>query len=192
MDIIYIIIIFFLGFFIPSRLKNKLSKSDIKTLNILWVYHFCVSIAYYFYIRNRGGDSWRYWIEPQQMTSTDFISNLFGAQDVRFMIALNYIPANLLGMGFFANTLLYGLFGFIAFIFLYRIRNRFVATFKAAPFVIQGFFLFFIMGALVFSMIMSNLGIILRERNMFLPGLIFFILWSFSYKQELALKRKYA
>jgi len=60
------------------------------------------------------------------------------------------------------------------------IRNRFFATFKAAPLVIQGLFLFFIMGALVFSMSMSNLGIILRERNMFLPGLILFILWSFS------------
>jgi len=72
------------------------------------------------------------------------------------------------------------------------LRNRFFATFKAAPLVVQGSFLFFIMGVLVFCMSMSNLGIIIRQRNMFLPGLILFILWSFSYKKELTLKRKYA
>jgi len=70
------------------------------------------------------------------------------------------------------------------------VRSRFVTTFRAAPLVVQGLFLFFLMGALVFSMSMSNLGIILRERNMFLPGLILFILWSFSYKQELVMKKK--
>jgi hypothetical protein len=70
------------------------------------------------------------------------------------------------------------------------VRNKPIQTFKAAPLVIQGLFIFFILGAFVFSMSMSNLGIILRQRNMFLPGLILFILWSSSYKQELASKRK--
>jgi len=69
-------------------------------------------------------------------------------------------------------------------LFIQVLRSRFFKTFKAAPLVIQGLFIFYIMGALVFSMSMSNLGIILRQRNMFLPGLILFILWSFSYKQQ--------
>jgi hypothetical protein len=70
------------------------------------------------------------------------------------------------------------------------IRNHPIRTFKAAPLAIQGLFLFFILGVSVFSMSMSNLGIILRMRNMFLPGLIIFILWSFSYQQTLASKNK--
>jgi len=375
MNIVYVLIIFILGFIIPYRIKPKLSRKDQRILNILWLYHIFTSIAYYSYIRINGGDSLSYWIFAKRMTYSDFLNNIFGAKAIgaNFMAAINYIPAHLMGMNFFANTLLYGLLGFIAFTFLYRIciqaipynskfykfrlfplllflpnlhfwssglgkdtisflcilmvaygfmriskrflliifglllsfgirphitfmliasfgfaylingkmslpqriglfilmftaaililpfvlnfvnmdslsvadlgqfsnkqagnlsvagsgldlssypyplkvltflyrpfffdingipavvasfenllllllsirviRNRFFATFKAAPLIIQGLFLFFIMGALVFSMSMSNLGIILRERNMFLPGLILFILWSFS------------
>ena len=384
MDILYILFIVFFGFLIPTWIKNKLSKTDIKTLNLLWLFHIGTSVAYYFFIRNNGGDSlWFYWLNAQQMTPDDFTNNFFNVQGSQFVLALNYIPANLMGMSFLATTLFYGLLGFIAFVFLYRIcidtitynskfykfwffplllflpslhfwssglgkdtllflciimvaygfmriskrfplviigwllsygirphvtliltvsfgfayiinskislpkrvlsfivlfsvaililpavlnftkmdeismedlnqfsevkagalsygkssvditsypypfkvltflyrpfffdingipaviasfenllllllsiqivRNKPIQTFKAAPLAVQGMFIFFILGALVFSMSMSNLGIILRQRNMFLPGLILFVLWSFSYKQEWALQKK--
>jgi len=70
------------------------------------------------------------------------------------------------------------------------IRSKPFKSFKKAPVVIQGLLLFLIMGALIFSMSMSNLGIILRQRNMFLPGMILFILWSLSYKQNYSLTEK--
>lgn len=381
MDIIFITLILFLGFFISNSMKNVLSKTDIKTLNLLWLFHICMSIYFYFFTCNNKGDAWGYWLRAKEMTDTIFVKGIFkeeidGFRGTIFIDSLNYIPANLMGMGFFANTLFYGLLGFIAFTFLYRIciqnipynskffkfqifplllflpnlhfwssgvgkdtilflcilmvayglmriskrlplvviglllsyqirphvtlilivsfgfvyiingktsipqriflsislgvvaifilpmvlefvnmdeasmseldrfseqrsgflnqagsaidvnmpyplkvltfmfrpfffdingipalvasfenllllllfiqvlRSRFFKTFKAAPLVIQGLFIFYIMGALVFSMSMSNLGIILRQRNMFLPGLILFILWSFSYKQQ--------
>ncbi|MCG2611281.1 hypothetical protein LZZ90_07160 [Flavobacterium sp. SM15] len=63
-------------------------------------------------------------------------------------------------------------------------------TFKAAPFVIKGLVFFLIIGTLAFSQSLGNLGIMIRMRNMFLPGLIIFILWAFSYRKELELKRK--
>lgn len=60
-------------------------------------------------------------------------------------------------------------------------RNRPIASFKKAPFIIQGMIYFLIIGTLTFSQSLGNLGIMIRMRNMFLPGLIIFFLWHFSY-----------
>ncbi|WNM20232.1 hypothetical protein [Flavobacterium capsici] len=71
------------------------------------------------------------------------------------------------------------------------LRNKPLETFRKAPFVIQGMVYFLIIGVLAFSQSLGNIGIMIRMRNMFLPGLLIFMLWSFSYKQQqLAAKRK--
>lgn len=69
-------------------------------------------------------------------------------------------------------------------------KSKPVKTFKAAPFVIKGLVIFLIIGTLVFSQSLGNLGIMIRMRNMFLPGLLIFILWSYSYQKQLLQKRK--
>jgi hypothetical protein len=94
-----------------------------------------------------------------------------------FFFDINGIPALIAS---FENLLL-------VLLSIQVIRSHFIQTFKAAPLVIQGLFLFSMLGVLAFSMSMSNLGIILRMRNMFLPGMIIFILWSFSYRKNDAL-----
>lgn len=53
-------------------------------------------------------------------------------------------------------------------------RNQPIKVFKQSNYFILGGFLFWIIGALAFAPSMSNLGIIIRERNMFLPGFIIF------------------
>lgn len=71
------------------------------------------------------------------------------------------------------------------------LRNKPLETFRKAPFVIQGMVYFLIIGVLAFSQSLGNIGIMIRMRNMFLPGLLIFMLWSFSYKQQqIAAKRK--
>ena len=57
-------------------------------------------------------------------------------------------------------------------------------AFRAAPFVIKGLVFFLIVGTLAFSQSMGNVGIMIRMRNMFLPGLLIYMLWVFSYEQE--------
>ena len=59
--------------------------------------------------------------------------------------------------------------------------NKPIESFKKAPFIIKGMLYFLIIGTLAFSQSLGNLGIMIRMRNMFLPGLIIFILWHFSY-----------
>jgi hypothetical protein len=59
-------------------------------------------------------------------------------------------------------------------------RNKPLTTFRKAPFVIQGMIYFLIIGTIAFSQSLGNLGIMIRMRNMFLPGLIIFLFWHFS------------
>ena len=124
MDIILIIIIIFSGFLITKGFKNKLSNLDIKVLNALWLFHISIGIIYYYFIITKGGDAYSYWFKAKQMNLTEFFNNLSNAQNdlgTKFMYTLNYIPANIIGMSFFTNSLFYSLLGFIAFIFFYCI-----------------------------------------------------------------------
>jgi hypothetical protein len=55
---------------------------------------------------------------------------------------------------------------------------------KKAPFVIKFMFYFLIFGTITFSLSLSNLGIILRMKNMFIPGFLIFILWCLSFQKK--------
>lgn len=61
------------------------------------------------------------------------------------------------------------------------LRNKPLESIKKSPPVIKGLFYFFLLGTLVFCQILGNLGIMIRMKNMFIPGLLIFFLWSFSY-----------
>ncbi len=67
-------------------------------------------------------------------------------------------------------------------------KNKPIETFRKAPVAIKGMLLYLIVGTLAFSQTLGNLGIIIRMRNMFLPGLLIFFLWSFSYAKEKSIK----
>lgn len=69
-------------------------------------------------------------------------------------------------------------------------RNNLVQTFRATPFILKGLVFFLIIGTLAFSQSLGNLGIMIRMRNMFLPGLLLFILWAFSYRKEQEMNKK--
>jgi len=64
------------------------------------------------------------------------------------------------------------------------LKNKPLQTFKNAPFVIQGMVYFLIIGTIALSQSLGNVGIMIRMRNMFLPGLIIYIFWHFSYRQS--------
>lgn len=106
-------LIFFLGaalqlprFFLP-RHYNKYGL----TFHYLILFHFVLGGAFFLFTRNGGGDAWGYWVIAQQMSYGDFLSFVSEGEGTRFMEALNFIPANMLGMSFFANTMLYSFLG---------------------------------------------------------------------------------
>ena len=65
-------------------------------------------------------------------------------------------------------------------------RSQPIAAFAKAPFVIKGLVFFLIVGTLAFSQSLGNVGIMIRMRNMFLPGMLIYLMWVFSYQQQVA------
>lgn len=74
-------------------------------------------------------------------------------------------------------------------VFIKAMRTSPIRAFKAAPFVIKGLVIFLVLGTLAFSQSMGNMGIMIRMRNMFLPGMIIYLMWIFSYEQQLLRNR---
>lgn len=67
-------------------------------------------------------------------------------------------------------------------------RFKPVATYKAAPMIIKSMLVFLIVGSILFSITLGNLGVMIRMRNMFLPGFVMYLLWAFSYREQLRRK----
>ena len=74
-------------------------------------------------------------------------------------------------------------------VFIKAMRTSPIRAFKAAPFVIKGLVIFLVLGTLAFSQSLGNMGIMIRMRNMFLPGMIIYLMWIFSYEQQLLRNR---
>ena len=108
------------------------------------------------------------------ITSYPFPLKVFSFLFRPFFFDINSIPSLLAS---FENFLLL-ILTFTA------LKNKPLQTFRNAPFVIQGMVYFLIIGTMAFSQSLGNLGIMIRMRNMFLPGLIIYIFWHFSYWQS--------
>jgi len=80
---------------------------------------------------------------------------------------------------------------FLLVISIKFVRLNPITLFKKGNYVFKGMFIFLVVGSLTFSLILGNLGIMLREKNMFIPALLFVCLWGFSYAvQQKKLKLK--
>ncbi len=64
-------------------------------------------------------------------------------------------------------------------------KSKPVNSFKEAPFQVKGLILFVLIGAVAFSNILGNMGIMIRMKNMFTPALLIFIIWVLSYQKGL-------
>ena len=68
------------------------------------------------------------------------------------------------------------------------IFNKPIKGFRRANFLLKGTLIYFILGALSFALILGNLGIMLRQKNMFYPLFFIFGLWVYYHKQSVLLK----
>lgn len=108
------------------------------------------------------------------ISSYPFVFKVFTFLYRPFFFDINGIPAVLAS---FENLIL-------LILSIVMLKNYPLKTFRNAPFIIQGMIYFLIIGTLAFSQSLGNVGIMIRMRNMFLPGLIIYIFWHFSYWQS--------
>ena len=125
LDILYIPLFIYLALQFPKLLLEGKELAYLPVLKKLALFHFLLGIAYYFTTNNAGGDAWGYWLFVQDMSYERFIINLTKGEGTAFMQALNYIPVNVLGMSFLANTMFYSMLGFfgITYFFLIAVRT---------------------------------------------------------------------
>jgi hypothetical protein len=58
------------------------------------------------------------------------------------------------------------------------LKNNPIKAFLRGDFLIKGILVYFIIGCVAFSLILGNLGIMLRQKNMFIPWILVFGLWT--------------
>lgn len=124
LDILYSILSFVFALLLPKYLLKESEQKHRVKLQWLIVYHFIFGVAYYFYTRDGGGDAWGYYNLAKDMTFSDFKISLLYDKGTFYMIAFNYVFANLMGMGFFANTMFYSLLGSLGLVYFYLIAIR--------------------------------------------------------------------
>lgn len=64
------------------------------------------------------------------------------------------------------------------------LASRPLSAFRRGSFVIKAAIVFVLVGSVGCSMVMSNLGIILRQKNMFIPALYLFIGWTLALRNN--------
>ncbi|MCW8982217.1 MAG: hypothetical protein OQJ83_12600 [Altibacter sp.] len=69
------------------------------------------------------------------------------------------------------------------------ILNKPIATIRKSNYLIKGMLIYFLMGTLAFSLILGNLGIMLRQKNMFIPVFLVIGIWIL-YHRRIFVKNK--
>ncbi len=123
MDILFNVLLLFLGYLFISSFKNKISPNNLSTLKKLALFHILFGTYYYFL---GSGDSVGYWKQAKLMNYDDFLYSILEDQGTYFLYALNYYPSNVLDLSYFTGTMMYSLIGFIGLTYFYLIALELV------------------------------------------------------------------
>lgn len=129
LDICVVIIVLLIGF----NLKNRgfgFDKQDRKFLNQLFVVHFAVAAMFSFTVANGGGDALTYWFYPKN-NDLDAVFDIIDKGSASGVIyLLNYFFSHTLDLSFFTGNMIYALFGYLAFIYLFRVMKTLFVDIK--------------------------------------------------------------
>lgn len=138
LDIVYVPLFIFLAIQFPKLLVEKNEHAYLPILKNLVLFHFLLGVAYFFTTNNGGGDAWGYWKSPKTMPFDKFIEGIRSGEGTEFMMALNYIPTNILGMSFLSNTFFFSMLGSFGISYFFLVAARTVPYNK----IINGYVLF--------------------------------------------------
>lgn len=118
MDFFITVLIFVFGYLFIQSFATKLSDENMNSLKKLYLFHLLFGVYFCFFVQ---GDAVGYWKQAKLMSYGDFIYSLTQDQGTYFILALNYIPSNILDLSYFTGTMLYSLIGFIGLTYFYVI-----------------------------------------------------------------------
>ncbi|MDC8000250.1 hypothetical protein POV26_04335 [Aequorivita todarodis] len=120
LDICITVIVFLVGF----NLKNwfgGFSSFEKSVLNKLFFYHMIIGVAFHFYAVEYGADAIAYWDVPKEISLPEVFEIIKNGSASGIIYLINYFPSNTLNLSFFVGNMCYSLFGFIGFIYLFKI-----------------------------------------------------------------------
>lgn len=125
-DFIFITLSLIIGFNFKNRFKifNDYDKS---LLNKLFVYHIFFSILFFTIITVQGGDATNYWFktfEYQYFDFNDVIEMINSRTATGSMLLINYLPAKILQISFFTGNIIYGVLGYMGFVYFYVVIKK--------------------------------------------------------------------
>ena len=135
LDFLYIPLIVMAGMGFINLFRTELSPNNYKSLQYLFFFHLALGVYYCFFIQ---GDAIGYWRVPKAYSFKTFTEGLFNGEGTMFMMALNFLFSNLLGMSYLSNTLLFSLLGFMGMSFFYMVAVKTIPYTK----ILNGYALF--------------------------------------------------
>jgi hypothetical protein len=124
LDICICIIFLLIGFNLKNFFKG-FSQFDKKTLNILFLYHIAIAFVFHFYVSGNGGDALHYWEAPVNNSLSSIVDLVKGRSASGVMYLINYFPSKVLGLSFLTGNIIYATFGFLGFIYLFKVIKYF-------------------------------------------------------------------
>lgn len=120
LDICITVIVFLVGF----NLKNwfgGFSSFEKSVLNKLFFYHMLIATVFNFYALEYGADAIAYWQAPKQLPFNEIMEMIQNGSASAVLYLINYFPANTLNLSFFTGNMCYALFGYIGFVYIFKI-----------------------------------------------------------------------
>lgn len=126
-DIVYTGLFFTAALFFPKFLLKGREKQFYPVLQYLVIFHFLIGFVYYKMTDNWGGDAYGYWYWAKYIYTPEmFVEHLYDRDGTLFMRALNYIPANIMDMSFFSNTMLFTMLGSMGITYFFIVTLRLI------------------------------------------------------------------
>jgi hypothetical protein len=83
-----------------------------------------IGVAFHFYAVYFGADALDYWEKPKELAFSKIIEIIEQGSASGILYLINYIPSNILNLSFFTGNMCYGLFGYLGFLYIFKISNE--------------------------------------------------------------------
>lgn len=119
-DLLFIPLVIYVGHLIINRVvKGYDLESQRRLLIRLFYYHLLFSLIYAWYVTYFGGDAVGYWKHPGRFMREGETWLQLHQTGTPFVYFLTYPFSQVLGVSFWAGSVLFSLFGFCGFVFIY-------------------------------------------------------------------------
>lgn len=124
LDICICIIFLLIGFNLKRFFKG-FSAYERGVLNKLFLFHIAIAGVFSFYVASNGGDAIHYWEAPLDYPLSDIFDLVKKRSATGMLYLINYFPAKVLELSFFTGNIIYACFGFLGFIYIFKIIKVF-------------------------------------------------------------------